>query len=106
MTDAPSPQPTVPDHELLRRVGRGSYGEAWLARNMLGSLRAVKVVHRSSFDSERPYERELNGLKRFEPVSRTHPNLISILHLGQNSAAGYFYCVMEAADDASKDRTS
>jgi serine/threonine protein kinase len=93
------PKPVVPDHELVREVGRGSYGEVWLARNMMGSFRAVKVVYRDSFDSERPYERELNGLQKFEPVSRSHPNLVSILHVGKNESGGYFYCVMEAADD-------
>ena len=91
--------PQVPDHEMLRRVGGGSYGEVWLARNVMGSLRAVKVVYRASFDSERPYEREFNGLQKFEPVSRTHPGLVSILHAGRNLAAGYFYSVMEVADD-------
>jgi serine/threonine protein kinase len=91
--------PQVPDHDMLRRVGGGSYGEVWLARNVMGSFRAVKVVYRASFDSDRPFERELSGLQKFEPVSRTHPGLVSILHLGRNTAAGYFYCVMEAADD-------
>ena len=100
--NAPSilrPKPAVPDHELIREVGHGSYGEVWLARNMMGSFRAVKVVYRDSFDSERPYERELKGLQEFEPISRSHPNLVSILHVGQNESGGYFYCVMEAADD-------
>ena len=32
----------IPDHELLRCIGRGSYGEVWLARNMMGTYRAVK----------------------------------------------------------------
>ena len=93
------PKPLVPDHELVREVGRGSYGEVWLARNMMGSFRAVKVVYRDSFDSDRPYERELNGLQEFEPISRGHPNLVSVLHVGKNEPGGYFYCVMEAADD-------
>jgi serine/threonine protein kinase len=100
--NAPStlrPKPVVPDHELVREVGRGSYGEVWLARNMMGSFRAVKVVYRDSFDSQRPYERELNGLQKFEPISRGHPNLVSVLHVGKNDSGGYFYCVMEAADD-------
>jgi len=31
---APLPPPRVPDHELLRRIGRGAYGEVWLARSV------------------------------------------------------------------------
>jgi protein kinase-like protein/TIR domain-containing protein len=92
-------KPAVPDHDLVRLVGRGSYGQVWLARNVMGSFRAIKVVYRAWFDSDRPYEREFGGLQKFEPVSRTHPGLVSILHMGRNAEAGYFYCVMEAADD-------
>jgi hypothetical protein len=36
--------PVVPDHELIRIIGGGSGGEVWLARNVLGMCRAVKVV--------------------------------------------------------------
>ena len=32
---SPAP-PFIPDHELLRRIGRGSYGEVWLARSAIG----------------------------------------------------------------------
>jgi hypothetical protein len=91
--------PSIPDHELLRRVGRGSYGEVWLARGVTGAFRAVKIVHRRSFSSDRPYDREFNGILKFEPVSRTHPGLVSILHVGRNNERGHFYYVMEAADD-------
>jgi hypothetical protein len=38
--------PEIPDHELIRRVGSGSYGEVWLAKNVLGAYRAI------SFDSD------------------------------------------------------
>jgi serine/threonine protein kinase len=65
---------------------------------MMGSYRAIKVVYRDSFESIRPYERELNGLQKFEPVSRGHPNLVNILHVGENREQGYFYCIMEVAD--------
>ena len=34
----------VPDHVLLCLIGRGSFGEVWMARNAIGTLRAVKVV--------------------------------------------------------------
>ena len=90
----------IPDHELVRHIGSGSYGEVWLARNVLGTLRAVKVVWRESFDSDRPFEREFAGIQKFEPVSRSHEGLVDVLQIGRNAEAGYFYYVMELADDA------
>ena len=91
--------PPIPDHELIGCVGRGSYGEVWLARNVMGTFRAVKIVSRQRFDHDRPFEREFAGIQKFEPVSRTHPGLVSVLHVGRNLEAGYFYYVMEVADD-------
>jgi WD40 repeat protein len=92
--------PLIPDHELLRRIGVGSYGEVWLARNVMSTRRAVKVVYRDTFDNDRPYEREFSGIQKFEPVSRSHDGLVDVLQIGRNDAAGYFYYVMELADDA------
>jgi len=95
--------PAVPDHEIYPRIiARGACGRVYLARNVMGTWRAVKVVYRSSFDKDRPYEREFEAIRRFEPVSRTHPSQVSILQVGRNEAAGYFYYVMELADDASR----
>src|SRR6267142_237609 len=91
--------PHIPDHELLRRAGRGSYGEVWLARNAVGTFRAVKVVYRDQFDNDKPYDREFEGLKRFEPISRRHKGVVEVLHLGRNDSKGYFYYIMEVADD-------
>ena len=91
--------PKVPDHTLIRCVGRGSYGEVWLAQSVMGTFRAVKIVKRSSFSDQRPFQREFEGLKRFEPISRTDPGFVSILHVGRNERSGYFYCIMEIADD-------
>src|SRR5207249_8563809 len=45
--------PSIPDHELLRCIGGGSYGEVWLARNVLGDYRAVKVIYREDRKSTR-----------------------------------------------------
>jgi len=89
----------VPDHELIRSIGTGSYGLVWLARSLTGTFRAVKIISRASFSNERPFEREFAGIQKFEPISRTHPGLVNILHVGRNSAGGYFYYVMELADD-------
>jgi len=98
----PDVPPAIPDFELLRRIGQGSYGEVWLARNVLGDYRAIKIVYRQTFESDRPFEREFDGIKRFEPISRSHESQVDILHVGRG--AGYFYYVMELADDAAEPR--
>lgn len=88
--------PAVPDYELIRPIGTGSYGEVWLARSVMGAFRAVKIVYRSSFDHDRPFERELSGIQKFEPISRTHESQVDILHVGRTDDS--FYYVMELAD--------
>ena len=98
-THPPDSVPVIPDHEVIRIIGSGSSGQVWLAANLLGTYRAIKVVHGSPA-SRRGLERELNGILKYEPLSRLHDGLVDILHVGYNHAAGYFYYVMELADDA------
>ena len=94
-------QPEVPDHEILRAIGTGSYGEVWLARSATGAYRAVKVVWREDFEDERTFTRELEGILSYEPIARGIPGLVHILHVGQKSGESpYYYYVMELADDA------
>lgn len=91
----------VPEYELLRPIGRGSYGEVWLGRNVMGRYRAVKLVNRASFSEERLYEREFTGARHYDGITRSHEGLVSIFHVGKNDSAGCYYYVMELADDAS-----
>src|SRR5215471_21072082 len=91
--------PTIPDLELLHCIGRGAYGEVLLARNIVGTYRAVKIISRAAFEDEEAFEREFSGLQRFEPVSREHDAFVAVLHVGRNNTAGFFYYVMELADD-------
>lgn len=67
-----SPQPTsIPDYDLVRHIGLGAYGDVWLGRNSAtGAMRAVKVVSRDRFKDKRPFEREFEGIKKFEEISR------------------------------------
>src|SRR5215831_5631387 len=89
--------PIIPDHELLRVIGRGAYGQIWLARTITGAFRAVKVVYRSTFETERTFLREFEGMSAFEPISRAHDGFVDILHVGRTSE--YLYYSMELADD-------
>lgn len=105
MTPAePSPPPVIPDYELLRLVGRGSYGDVWLARGVTGLYRAVKIVWRDRFPDPQPYEREFKGLKEFAAISLLESRQLALLHVSRNDAAGFFYYVMELADDAETGR--
>src|SRR3974390_1878110 len=77
----PGPAPHIPDHEMVRCIGQGSYGEVWLARNAVGTWRAVKVVYRHTFKEPHPYEREFTGIQSYEPISRTNEGLIDVLQI-------------------------
>jgi WD40 repeat protein len=92
----------IPEHKLLRIIGKGSYGQVWLAVNSFDTFRAIKIVQRRSFKTSKPFERELSGIRKFEPISRSHSGFIPILQVGCNSANDYFYVVMELADNASQ----
>ncbi|CAN5358408.1 hypothetical protein BH09VER1_BH09VER1_29070 [soil metagenome] len=92
-----SQTPFIPDHEVLRVIGRGAYGQIWLARSLTGMWRAVKVISRSNFASERSFQREFDGMASFEPISRSHEGFVDILHVGKGE--GFFYYIMELADD-------
>ena len=97
----PSP-PAIPHHTLLRRIGSGSYGEVWLARNSIGTFRAVKIVYRSCFNERTPFERELSGIRKFEPISRSHEGFVDVLQVDlglEKEDAEYFFYVMEIGDD-------
>lgn len=94
--------PRIPDHEVLRCIGRGSYGEVWLARSVTGAMRAVKVVRREDFELDRTFEREFEGIRKYEPVSRNCASLVQVLHVGRNDEEGFYYYVMELGDDREK----
>jgi serine/threonine protein kinase len=90
--------PFIPEHELLSPIASGAYGEVWLGRNAVGTLRAIKIVRRDRHASEDSFAREFKGLQKFEPISRTHEGFVDILTLGMLHENTGFYYVMELAD--------
>src|SRR2546430_16572977 len=76
------PPRLIPDHQVLRRIGRGSYGEVWLARNPMGTYRAVKGGNRKSFEHQRPFEPDLSGIAKLEPIWRSTAGFFNAFHGG------------------------
>lgn len=93
--------PNVPDHVLILPIGAGAYGEVWLAKNVMGTFRAVKFIFRDRFSDANPYLREFAGIKNYMPVSMNHPGLLHVLHVGEDAQKKFFFYIMEAGDDES-----
>src|ERR1700751_6211113 len=88
--------PDIPDHDLIRSIGRGAYGEIWWAKTLTGGSRALKVV----FPEPALAYREFDGIRAFEPISRHHPGFVNIYHVGRGDS--FLYYTMELADDSQK----
>ena len=96
--------PDIPDFDLLSRVGRGGFGEVWMARNRAtGHLRAIKVIPLQKEGRVDPAGREITSLTRLEAnVGQKHDNLLDIHHVGRTDK--HLFYVMELADDAAGGR--
>lgn len=82
-----------PDHDLLRPIAQGGFGQVWLARNRhTDRLCAIKVIDRYP-------EAELEGVRRLQHCVKGHPHLMPIDHVGL--ADGRLFCIMPLADNAS-----
>jgi serine/threonine protein kinase len=94
-----SSKPSVPGYRLLREIDRRAYEREYLAENVLGGYVIVGIVEKSNFLDEAPYLRCFDALKNYAPISRSHPNLVPILHVGIEAA--YFYYCRDIDDDLS-----
>jgi serine/threonine protein kinase len=99
-------RPDVPDLDLIRAVGRGGFGQVWLARSRItGHLRAVKVIPLRGLGTTDRAGREITSLTRLEAnLRRQHPHLLTIHHLGKTD--DHLFYVMDPADDADGGRAA
>jgi len=93
------PVPKTPGYQLIHPpFGEGAYGKVWLARTKTGAWRAVKVIYLAKFENHpAPYEREFNGVKKYQPISDQHPGLLRVDFVSEKQP-GYFYYAMELGD--------
>lgn len=100
--DPEPPPPSIPDLDLVRRIGRGGFGEVWLGINRATSgLKAVKVVPLARGGRKvDPAGREVVSLAQFESqqIGR-HPNLLDVQHVGRTDDV--LFMLMDPADDVS-----
>jgi serine/threonine protein kinase len=91
--------PEIPGYRLIQVIGRGTFGEVWLAEESLTGLRrAVKLLNKTAVTGTANPLRELAGIREYQQKSKDHPCLLQIYHVGETSEC-YFYA-MELADDA------
>ncbi|HEY1661768.1 MAG TPA: CHASE2 domain-containing protein [Verrucomicrobiae bacterium] len=96
--------PGAPGYKLIHPpFGEGAYGKVWLAKNADGQWRALKVIYLKNFENNAsPYEREFNGVSRYQPFSTRHPGLLRVDFVSKK-LDGYFYYVMELGDSIGSD---
>jgi serine/threonine protein kinase len=87
------------DYDLLRRIGAGSYGDVWLARDAVGKAVAIKIIDRERLALVSRANREERALGLLRTELPEHPHLIRVHHVGNDGPRLYY--VMDLADDAS-----
>jgi len=79
--------------------GEGAFGQVWVVRSAIGEWLALKQVYHDRFGPETSkFEMELEGIRKYKPISHQHPGLLRIDFVSRKRRAGYFYYVMELGD--------
>ena len=93
--------PVIPDYELIRVIGKGSFGEVWVALDATGSPCALKIIYKG-VSEDQIFNKELEGVTSYLPISRSNLGLVTILHVGKDPKNEFYYYTMELADNANE----
>ncbi len=89
---AAPPLPVVPNFDVIKMIGQGTFGTVWLAKELVtGVYRAIKTFPKTARDTE------ITGLCEYQRRVLNHPHLLPIHLVGQTDTN--YYVVMELADD-------
>ena len=78
---------------LIRRCGRGAYGEVWLCRDITGKVLALKLIQKARQNAE------LKSVVALRLTLPEHPNVLSIHHVAMDE--DFLWYTMDAADNLS-----
>ncbi len=93
--DRSRPDP-IPNYDLIKPIGKGTFGEVWLANERVTSVfRAIKIIYKRN---TRLSQRELDGVKKYQQCAHNNAHLLQILTVGETDNT--YYYVMPLADNA------
>ena len=93
--------PQIPDLKIGEYCGSGAYGDVWIAEDLSGLKRAVKVLNKARLTSMGVLQKEQKALALFRQHAPAHPNLIEIYHVGETDSDIYY--IMELGDNAERE---
>jgi formylglycine-generating enzyme required for sulfatase activity len=96
--DPDLPTPKIPNYELVKLIGQGSFGQVWIALDATNSPCALKIIHKRR-TKEELFWKEFKGVQNYLPISRSNLGLVTILHVGVSENESFFYYTMELADN-------
>ena len=85
------------DHRFLSPIGRGAYGEIWLAQTDAGDYRAIKLVARGAAPDSARHDRERRGIQLLQTMTALPDSIVPIFDVREDPEAGFGY-VMALAD--------
>lgn len=90
-------KPNIPNFDFERCCGSGAYGDVWVANDINGLRRAVKVLYKTRLKNLGVLDKEIRGLRLYCKEVPRHPNLIEVFYAGETEELVYY--VMELADN-------
>lgn len=84
--------------KLIAHCGGGAYGDVYYCEDISGKKMAVKIISKKKIGDS--WERELDGVINYRPITESAPDLLQIFHVAEDEET--FFYTMEPADSVSE----